>query len=205
MRSLPAWHLACLSGATDSWRTVAPSNRKASPGGRLCRQATSVKPTCYFGRRVIVKGRWMNRERWKVKEGCETAHTGESARTGEVTLDAEEGGGGWERRGRERRKLAAIPRCSRAVSHSRRERQVDRDDGDALLSYRICVVFTRVRWRDDTFFRFLRRRFAATVSPVTTIVAMTRMFYQPGNATACFLSWRVFFKLILDSGNLRVT
>lgn len=38
----------------------------------------------------------MNRERWKVKEGCETAHTGESARTGEVTLDAEEGGVGEE-------------------------------------------------------------------------------------------------------------
>lgn len=71
----------------------------------------------------------MNRERWKVKEGCGTPHAGESTRTGEVTLEAEERVGGVGRGGRERRKLAAIPRCSRAVSHSRRERQVGRDDG----------------------------------------------------------------------------
>lgn len=72
----------CLSRTTDSWRTVAPSNRKASPGGRLRRQATSVKPTCYFGRRVIVKGRWMDRERWKVKEGQETPENHEKREGG---------------------------------------------------------------------------------------------------------------------------
>lgn len=43
---------------------------------------------------------------------------------------------------RERRKLAAIPRCSRAVSHSRRERQVGRDDGEMPLVSNLRRIYS---------------------------------------------------------------